>query len=257
MLNVKRRIKSMKTSKEIKKELEKVDAVIKKHDARINELINNCYSWKEIYPGGRFKSEPDKEKQAHNKKIDELMNLENDAKRLAKIKRLYIINNLKYTHMAESMPVIIDVLKKYDGKQYGEKTAEKIAQEIEEKTGGKYARVSSHFNYCWELSFDDIPGGYDDIKVTMGTPWQEGNRAEIIDNLNTIHAPEALEMWNTCKYYENPVKAAKDGIKAWLKICKIQEELKQANKSYQNIKVEGLRDYDYIYPRILKDLVDC
>lgn len=247
----------MKTSKEIKKELEKIDALIEKHDARINELINNRYSWEEIYPGGRFKSEPDKEKQAHNKKIDELMNLENDAKRLAKIKRLYIINNLKYAHMTESMPVIIEVLKKYDGKQYGEKTAEKIAQEIGEKTGGKYARVSSHFRYCWELSFDDIPGGYDDIKLTIGTPYQEGKHAEIIDTFNTIHAPEVLEMWDTTKYFKNPTQAAKEVIKAWLKICKIQEELKQANDVYGSIKVKGLQDYDYIYPRILRDLIDC
>lgn len=57
----------------------------------------------------------------------------------------FLRNNARVALYHEVMPVVLEVLEKYKGKPYGEKTRAKIAGEIKEKTG-VWAYINTRFN---------------------------------------------------------------------------------------------------------------
>ena len=146
------------------------------------------------------------------------------------------------------MPVLSEVLKKYDGKKAGEKTLEKIRAEMVAECGCslRFNRLFLSNESTWasaiELLSDGYPTGENvDIYTTAG--------ACFIDEYNTIHAPGAEQMNPAYirEYIDDPA-ARLEEIKA------AREEVENAKKAYNeaayilnSLTVDGMDEAKKIY----------
>jgi len=130
----------MKKVNALIKDYDKIAARIKANEAKINDLSlmyerrdaiekNELAKYKELH--ARFKENE-----------NEIIKL-SEAVYIDKIAQQIINENIKAAAVAEVFPVIKEVLTKYNGKPYGEKTADRIRAEIKEKTG-YYISISGY-----------------------------------------------------------------------------------------------------------------
>lgn len=245
----------MKTSKELSNELKEADNKLKELGAQAKKMDAEKYPFDEVYLKG-FKN-INEEKYNHNKEIEKRQNDLYIIERDEKIKRHYIINNLKFALLNENKNAVIEVLKKYSGKKYGEKTREKIAKEIEEKTGGKWARIEGYKNTEIELKFNELPGCYNDQILKYYTEWDEVNkvRPQLLTD-NTIQTPEELNF--NGQYIEDIEHRCEQVKNAFENTLKAFKEYEEAAKLYRGLKVDGLRDLNYTYLNVsrMSDIVD-
>lgn len=95
---------------------------------------------------------------------------------------LYLLkNNARIALFNDVMPVLLEVLEKYKGKPYGEKTRDKISKEVEEKAGAR-AYIGTRYNQE-EISVYPSSGYGNDYSITIGTKYINGKQDRIlIDN---------------------------------------------------------------------------
>lgn len=130
-----------------------------------------------------------------------------EAEYIEKIVAAYIRDNIKIALYHETITVIKEVLKKYDGKPYGEKTKEKIRNEIKAATGCSVWFGKNEIN-IYELNKE----GYTSpacFEVRATTPYDN----PLITDENRINAGALDKVHIYQTYTENPRKAARELIK--------------------------------------------
>ena len=131
------------------------------------------------------------------KKMSTLKEDEERARNMVKDHELYIKilrHNYRIILFDEAVPGILETLKKYNGRAYGEKTRAKIRDEIREKYG-VYFYINSR-SWCDELCISDEYTRYNEEIIARGDADGEYKHF-LIDN--KINAPE-LE---TLTFYDN------------------------------------------------------
>lgn len=175
----------MKTLNEIKKEIEANLEVKRANDAE-REKANNAFIAAH---------------RAHDRDVARLASLEieklqKNAERI-NARGKVLTNNYNYVLVETGKNALAEILKKYDGKKHGEKTAEKIRNEMREK-GFAFYFPTNYFTQIKDSISINERGAYG-----RGVEIWTKNRAKIVDENNIIHAEAVAEVINRYKYIDN------------------------------------------------------
>lgn len=229
----------MKTSKEIRQEINDMYA-------KMNEAENER---KEINAGfDRVNLKALHEYLKAHK--DRLHELDVSIKRM-EIALAIMQNNEKLAIFAEVMPVALEVFNAYTGKAYGEKTRQKIAEAIKEKTG---YRVFIYEEYSMQ-KFSIYGEQYYIKNIECGTKYNNGNQKQIlIDNkIQEISFDDLEVLYIKSEYIENVSDAVDKLIELNAEAVKIQNQLKKVCSAFNALACDGIEhiyEYKTIYPLI-------
>lgn len=154
----------------------------------------------------------------------------------------FAYNNYKILQALELAPVLVDILKKYDGKQAGTRTREKIIEEFKARTGwGGYFSHNYYFE-AYPLTNDGYRRGGSDEQITLVYHKPGESLQELIDDLNTIHAPAALCALRLGEFVAD-IPARLD-LLAHLKeqAENLQNQLEYIKKAYRAAWINGIEE---------------
>ena len=83
--------------------------------------------------------------------LEETMCQNSERIKNLKITRYILKNNAKIALFNEVIPIALKILKKYNGKPYGEKTRQKICDEVKEKTNCRFYIGSRYGSHSFEV----------------------------------------------------------------------------------------------------------
>lgn len=175
----------MKTFNEIKKEIEANLEVKRANDAE-REKANNAF----------IAAHKAHDREAAGLASLEIDKLKKNAERISARGKV-LNNNYNYILVETGKNALAEILKKYDGKKHGEKTAEKIRDEMREK-GFTFYFPTNYLSQAKDSISINERGAYG-----RGVETWTKNRAKIVDENNTIHAEAVAEVVNRYKYIDN------------------------------------------------------
>ena len=213
----------MKTLQEIKKEIEANQEVKRTNDAE-REKANNKF----------MNAHKAHDRAAAGLASLEIAKLQKTAERISARGKV-LTNNYNYILVEMSKNALAEILKKYDGKKHGEKTAEKIRNEMREK-GFAFYFPTNYFTQAKDNININERGAYG-----RGVDIWTKNRAKIVDENNTIHAEAVAEVVNRYKYIDN-IETYLDEIE-WLtdETRKAFEAASAKAHELNEIAVDGLK----------------
>ena len=175
----------MKTLQEIKKEIEANQEVKRANDAEREKADNNFMNAHKAH-----------DRDAAGLASLEIAKLQKTAERISAREKV-LTNNYNYILVEMSKNALAEILKKYDGKKHGEKTAEKIRDEMREK-GFAFYFPTNYFTQAKDNININERGAYG-----RGVEIWTKNRVKIVDENNIIHAETVAEVVNRYKYIDN------------------------------------------------------
>lgn len=175
----------MKTLQEIKKEIETNQEVKRANDAEREKADNNFMNAHKAH-----------DRDAAGLASLEIAKLQKTAERISAREKV-LTNNYNYILVEMSKNALAEILKKYDGKKHGEKTAEKIRNEMREK-GFAFYFPTNYFTQARDSISINERGAYG-----RGVEIWTKNRVKIVDENNIIHADAVAEVVNRYKYIDN------------------------------------------------------
>lgn len=232
----------MKKFNEIIKDVNKTYQKIKEVDKKTKELQNTYLNIMNL------KERHEKRKIVEN----ELVRLEEKKKDL-QITIKILNSNAKIALYNEAMPVVLEVLAKYKNKPCGQKTEEKIRDEIKEKINCSFyisTRYSSQEYHIILLEFSN-----NNYNIECGTIYIDGKQKKLLDE-NKIQALELddLTLYYTSKeYIDNIPKRIKELKKLYKKAYEKQQELEKICSEYNNLAVGNIKNIykdKNIYPNM-------
>lgn len=186
-----------------------------------------------------------------DKKIDEYKTMRKaiEAEEVEKSKRLELLkvaqkilkDNIRMAYFTETMPKVLEVLKKYEGKPIGEKTEAKIREELSKQGiyfsigyggqyGSDYIHVSPTFGSGYNFRFDDmkIYTKYDGGNKRPMLGGTQGNRLIVYD----------MDMYylNWCSdYVDDYMFRASSILYRYKELKEQREKLEQEYKSFNDL----------------------
>lgn len=183
-------------------------------------------------------------------KADRIMRKwEEQLAEVAKLEKIAIIlrNNYRVALAAQVLPAFLEILQKYNGKKAGEKTREKIAEEMQTACG---CSLWFERNYCSQKSetahiCEIMRGTWNGEKIDIYTK----NRAAIIDEENTINGNLTADNLyiNAGEYIDNPAQRLEEIEKARATVEEIKKQYNDAAEKYNNLIVQGFEKVEKIY----------
>ena len=147
------------------------------------------------------------------------------------------------------MPQAVAILKKYNGKQYGPRTAEKISDELKAACGCALRLVTGKWLQDIDLTPLDSNGHsgtafrYDDFSIYRPTD-SNGNKAPILTAENRINAadldPADLRLYDCHEYIENPRQHAQRILAELEKLDKQRKEFEAAVNAFNVMLPSGI-----------------
>lgn len=177
--------KNAKTLQEIKKEIEANQEVKRANDAERAKADNAFIAAHRAH-----------DRDAAGLASLEIEKLQKNAERISARGKV-LTNNYNYILVETGKNALAEILKKYDGKKHGEKTAEKIRNEMREK-GLSFYFPTNYFTQAKDSININERGAYG-----RGLDIWTKNRAKIVDENNTIHAEAVAEIASPYKYIDN------------------------------------------------------
>lgn len=225
----------MKKFNEILSDIQQARADIKSADKRIDELVEG------------YKSMTDLESKImqHKKVNAELCKLNERVTD----KKLYIKiaeNNAKIALFNEVMPVALEILAKYSGKPYGEKTRQKISDEVKEKTNCRFYIDSRYGSYSFNVyPADAYINGYD---IECGTEYTNGiKKPLLVDNKIQVVAFDEIGLYYVSRDYVDDIPSRIAELKQiYADAVEKQKELETICNRFNTLAVGDI-------PRIYKD----
>ena len=118
-------------------------------------------------------------------------------------------NNARVALFHDVMPVLLEVLAKYKGKPYNEKTRAKIAQEVKERTDAR-AYIDTKYNQDYVDIFPAV--GFGNTYSITARPKYNSETKEharmLIDNKIQVLPLECFEVWYIISEYFEDIPAA-------------------------------------------------
>ena len=149
------------------------------------------------------------------------------------ITRKILQSNAKIALFNEVLPIALEILKKYVGKPYGEKTKQKISEEVKEKTNCIFYISESTYNI---YPLQDFGNTY---SVCCGTIYTNGShKSLLIDNkIQEINFDE-LELYYVSREYVEDIQNRVILLKQlYQEALKKQKELEEICKKYNDLAV--------------------
>lgn len=156
-------------------------------------------------------------------------------------------------------PVIVETLKKYAGRPYGPKTAEKIKREIRDRAGvnfwiggGRYENSAS-FMPATPEGCNSLNYNYGDFAfhiarpdaAKIGDPWPA-----FLDADNKITPPasaDALRLESCAEYCQDPASRAAEIIEAHKAAAAAAKAAGEAVTKFNNMIPDGIKHLEYIW----------
>ncbi len=184
-------------------------------------------------------------KEKINKNIDKLqttrprdhaaIDAERDERQKCEIVARILQDNKRITLFAAVMPEIVDVLTKYNGKPQGEKTREKIKNEIIEKTGCSFYFGTSKTACIIPLNRAGYSGncGFAYSDFDIHSAYKDGERLPmLIDNKINVLPVADYVLTNAGVYRHDPEKTAEKIFSDHKKIREKFDELQALCSEY-------------------------
>lgn len=190
-----------------------------------------------------------REKLEKNGTVQKLGELKNKVKDM-EIAYKYLKNNAKIAAFNEFLPVVLEVWNKYANKPYGEKTKQKIYDEIKDRCNCSFY-VKNGFNIT-PLNEQGYSTRYD---FTCNTKYEDGERKPLLVE-NKIQPLEFsdFELWYIkSEYVENIPATIKEIRKLETEAIEKQKELDAICTNFNKLAVDGI-DKIYCTDRIYKRL---
>lgn len=172
--------------------------------------------------------------------LEKEMNENSENIKNLKITMEILKNNAKVALFNDVLPVALEILKKYNGKPYGEKTREKIAEEVKAATNCRFyisSRWGSH-------SFDVYPANSfgNDYNISCGTEYKDGNKKPLlIDNKIQFVTFEEIELYYITREYVEDIPGRVEELKAvYIEAVEKQKELEAICSRYNSLAVGDL-----------------
>lgn len=232
----------MKKYKDIIEEVKALNANIRTME---KEIMENTEKYKSIVKGNTFK-ERLQEREKFKEQLDEL-NKKDISLSLqiehGKIKVKLLQNNARIALFHEVVPVILEVLEKYNNKPYGEKTREKIRLEVREKTGCGFYIDDGLYRNSYTIYPLDTGNTY---KIECGTKYNQEMKdfpKLLIDNKVQLYTMENLELYGITRTYYDDTENVIEELKALHKQAEQKKaELEHICSMFNNLAVTGIRD---------------
>lgn len=224
----------MKKYTEVLAQIEKAREEMK-HAKQEIESVDKAYS--NIFEGLTLKERINKKKESeviekqdtYLKIVEKWANVEIDCK----VKIALLKSNAKLALMNDILDVVVSAFNKFSGKSYGEKTKEKISNEVKEKVNcGAY--ISRNTIYVYTL---DYVGREYDLEIGM----KDYNNKLLIDNKIQKFTKDDLKLYNGNNNYIDNVDTEVEYIRnAQAKIIEKEQELKKMCEEYNKHTVNGI-----------------
>ena len=152
---------------------------------------------------------------------------------------LILKNNYNNRLAAEVLPALVEILKKYNGKKYGEKTKEKMGEEFKTMTGcGLYLERYTFSPKCNSAHVYEMRDGYkhgEEIELFTAN-------AYIINDDNIIQAqPEdAFKIYDYREYIENPAERVAELAEKKKELDELRNAFNKAVDAYNALTVNGI-----------------
>lgn len=170
------------------------------------------------------------------KAVSEELKAAGERKKDLQLKRKILQNNAKIALFNEAMPAALEVLKKYAGKPYGEKTRQKICDEVKTITNCRFY-ISNNFS---SFAYDVYPVGlFDDYHITCGTQHIDGSKKDLlIDNkIQLVNFEEIALYYVNREYVENVPERIEELKKLHAEAAEKAKELEAICSKYNNLAV--------------------
>lgn len=167
----------------------------------------------------------------------------------AKLRAAILRDNARRAFFEEITPAAVEVFKKYERKQYGEKTRRRISDEIHEKTGF-FCYISDNGNHSkMQFASGDYrqPWKYDEMELTFyhGRSNDDGPRALLTaDNRINMNSADALRPYSLPEYVEDPDAQAEKIRAAHEKALEAWEAWSAAASAYNSLIPNGAHQID-------------
>ena len=213
----------MKTLNEIKKEIEANQEVKRANDAEREKAKNAFIAAHKAH-----------DRDAAGLASLEIEKLQKNAERISARGKV-LTNNYNYILVEMSKNALAEILKKYDGKKHGEKTSEKIRDEMREK------------GFAFYFSTNFLSQAKDSISINERGAYGRGveawteNRAKIVDENNTIHAEAVAEVVNRYNFIDNIEKYLDKIERLTAETRKAFDAANAKANELNKIAVEGLK----------------
>lgn len=160
---------------------------------------------------------------------------------LATAKKIGLILKNNYNHRlaADVLPALVEVLKKYNGKKYGEKTQEKMREEFKAMTGcGLYLARFTFSQKCSNAHIYEMRDGYkqgEEIELFTAN-------AYIINDDNIIQAQpaDAFKIYDYSEYIENPAERVAELAEKKKELDDMRNAFNKAVDAYNALTVNGI-----------------
>jgi hypothetical protein len=155
---------------------------------------------------------------------------------------LILRNNYNNRLAADVLPALVEILKKYNGKKYGEKTKEKMGEEFKAMTGcGLYLEKYAFSQECYNSHVYEMRDGYKrGEEVEFGT-----HPNFIINDANIIQAQpaDAFKVYDFGEYIEAPAERVEKLAEKKKELDEMRAAFNKAVDAYNALTVNGI-DYE-------------
>lgn len=223
----------MKKFAEILDDIKQTSEAIKTTGARENELVESYMTVCDL-----------RERHEAQKAVENEMLENSERKKDLVLTRKILTNNAKIALFNEVLPVALEILKKYSGKPYGEKTREKIAEEIKAATNCRFYIGSRYDSHSFEVYPVGVVGN--DYNTSCGAKYINGNRKPLlINNKIQLVAFDELEIYYISNDYVEDIPCRIKALKQLYKEAVTKQ--KELDEICRSFNVLAVGDVPYIY----------
>lgn len=161
-----------------------------------------------------------------------------------KIENAILRDNARRAYAADVLPAVLAILKKYDGKAYGEKTRDKMRDELKAAKScafhisREYYRDELHLVPLDEKGYSLTFCNYSDFEFS--TSWTDGSPRLLNDNkINGKITPDELRLQNCGEYVENVPERVKQIKSAYAAALAAESAARQAATEYNKLLPSG------------------
>lgn len=211
-----------------------------------DEAADNLYKKAEIWKAGTPEARRELRKSITEQDESRAADLYTEAENLRSINKI-LQENARASFAAYVTPIITEIMKPYTGKQYGEKTREKIRKAANEHGFGFYFDGYRGKDTIKAYALTDA--GYTDHgmrDISIYATDADGHRAYYISEGNTVQDFQTINHTSYYTYTENPQDKRGEIEKAYKKYVEAYEAAKAAQSALNALLPEGSKHFDAI-----------
>lgn len=219
----------MKKFIEILQEIKKTGEAIRAAEANEKRLVDSFIKMEDI------KSRIAKKRAVEREMMENSENIKN-----LKIARKILQNNAKIALFHDVLPVALEILAKYSGKPYGEKTRQKISDEVKEKTNCRFYIGSRYGSHSFEVyPVDGFGSAYN---ISCGKEYTNGSKKPLLEDnkIQLVTFDEIALYYISREYVENVPQRVEELKVIYKEAVAKQKELEVVCSRYNSLAVGDL-----------------